>query len=276
LVVKLGSSSVVDPTGWPDASALWQFCMQVRQILTMGHEVVVVSSGAVATGTALLGSASRPRSVRAAVGQAHLIGLYRRFLGPRAVAQLLVLRHDLELGATSLRSTLEALLGSDVLPIVNENDAVSRPDNAIGENDQVAAQLAVLMAAHRLVILSDVDGLYPPGGQDGDAPLPHLDWAACADWLQSLGAEPAPVGSPWGRGGLAAKLQAALLAAAARVPTVVACGRRPRVLLDLVEGRPVGTWIGPTTVAGLRVEPRGPVSVVGGEDAHGDAGSSGL
>jgi glutamate 5-kinase len=273
LVVKLGSSSVVDSTGWPDARALWQFCMQVRQLLTMGHDVVVVSSGAVATGTALLGSTSRPRPVRAAVGQAHLIGLYRRFLGPRAVAQLLVLRHDLERGAAALRATLEALLAAGVLPIVNENDAVSRPETAIGENDQVAAQLAVLMAAHRLVLLSDVDGLYPPGGSDGDPPLPHLDWASCADWLASLDGNAVPSRSPWGRGGLGAKLQAALLAAGADVPTVVARGRSPRVLLDVVEGRPVGTWIGPAPPASWPREHRAPVPALGGEEAHGDAGS---
>jgi glutamate 5-kinase len=260
LVVKVGTSSLVGPDGLPEPAAIWQLCMQIRHLTSLGHQVVLVSSGAVATGTALVGHAGLSRQALAAVGQAHLIGLYREFLGVRTVAQLLVLKPDLEPPGTELRQTLLDLLNARVLPVVNENDVVSRTETAVGENDTVAAALACLVQADLLVLLSDVDGVYdePPG-----AFLPHLDLDEARRWL-SGGSRRLTAGSRWGRGGMQTKLEAAVRAGEAGIPTVIARARRARVLQDLVDGMPVGT----------RVEPCAAVNTVSAngawkEESHG-------
>lgn len=246
LVVKVGSSSLVGPDGWPDSTVIGQLCLQIRRLMAEAHEVVLVSSGAVATGSALIGARSSNRSAQAAVGQAHLMGVYRRFLGTRSIAQVLVLKPDLEPQTPSpLRYTLEDLWAAGVLPVVNENDVVSRPDTELGENDRVAALLARLVQADVLVLLSDVDGVYEtlPGARGPSRPLSRLDWTAIEALLEAS-PESLAKGSSWGRGGMRSKLEAAMHVARDGIPTVIAHARQPQVLLEVARFASVGTWIG--------------------------------
>jgi glutamate 5-kinase len=264
VVVKVGSSSLLDADGAPEPAAVWQLAMQLRYAMTAGHQAVLVSSGAVAVGEALLGGSGASREARAAVGQAHLIGLYREFLGARMVAQVLVLKPDLTgPGDVGLRQTLEDLLAAGILPIVNENDVVSRPHTAVGENDAVAAAIARLIGADLLLLLSDVEGVYDP---DGVPPtlIAELDPDGARRLLAAGTDGVVARSSRWGRGGMRTKLQAAVEASLAGIPTRIARARRPRVVLEAVEGMPVGTLVRPLSVAPAATAFRGEEDWYGG------------
>ncbi|MGB3731259.1 glutamate 5-kinase [Microbacterium sp.] len=244
IVVKVGSSSI-------SGEASWRIPLIV-QALSMAHrrgvEVVLVSSGAIATGIPVLDLGSRPNDLAtqqaaAAVGQNMLVFRYQEALRPfRIVAgQVLLTTGDLEnpTPRSNARRAMDRMLALGVLPIVNENDTVATQEIRFGDNDRLAALVATLLHADALVLLSDVDSLYTKPPMDPDAE--PIDVVAADADLTGLEFGASVVNSV-GTGGAATKVSAARMAAAAGIGVLVTSA-------DLVgkalEGAPIGTWFEP-------------------------------
>jgi len=247
IVVKVGSG-VLTRAGTLRPGVVSRLAAEVAGLLDAGRQVVVVSSGAIALGSRILGWDHPGRSIpekqaAAAVGQISLSELWRKRLRRhgREAAQVLVTRADLDDRERFLnaRHTLLELLRLDVVPVVNENDTVATEEIRFGDNDNLSATIVNLVGADLLVILTDVDGLYaePPGakGPTGepidvvDALTPEIERAAAGS------------GSAFGRGGMITKLQAVRSAAASGAASVLASGRRPGTLTRVAAGEPEGT-----------------------------------
>jgi glutamate 5-kinase len=245
LVVKVGTGLIADGSGRLEALA--DEIAEVRR----GREVVLVTSGAIATGTGRLGLGARPRSIpekqaAAAVGQSALMWRYEAAFKKHGivVGQVLLTAHDIGDRARYLnaRNTLLALLRYQVLPIVNENDTVAVEEIKVGDNDNLSALVASLIEADLLVLLTDVDGLFreDPVGNPAAQVLETVE--AVTHEIERLVWRGSGEGSV---GGMATKLQAAQKAAAAGVPMVIANGRRAGTLERLLKGEPVGTYFVP-------------------------------
>jgi glutamate 5-kinase len=240
LVVKLGSSLVAGPGGRVRRSVLRARGREIGRLVRGGEPVCVVSSGAIALGLPRLGLARRPRSVpqlqaASALGQARLQAAWDEALSPLAAAQVLLTAADVGERATyvNARRALEALFRLGAVPVVNENDATATDEITFGDNDALAAQVAVLLRARLLVLLTEVDGVYSRAPGTPGAEL-------IAEGTQ---AREAALGdsSPLGRGGMRSKVLAAELAAAAGIPTVIAGGAGVSVLEPILAGEPRGT-----------------------------------
>jgi glutamate 5-kinase len=250
LVVKVGSGLVTSPGRGADPDRIGALANEIAAV-RQGREVVLVSSGAIATGMARLGFTERPQTIpekqaAAAVGQSALMWHYEAAFRPHAIAvgQILLTAEDIGDRARYLnaRNTLETLLRLGVLPVVNENDTVAVDEIKVGENDTLSALVAALIGADLLVLLTDVDGLYT-GDPSVDAEARKLDTVETITdditrlvWKRSGGVSV---------GGMATKLAAAQKAAAAGIPMVIAGGREPGALLRLLAGEPVGTYFAP-------------------------------
>ena len=247
-VIKVGSALLTNDGLGLDPHVMKTLTRQLASLHALGHEVVLVSSGAIAAGLVRLNLAERPREIHlsqaaAAVGQSALVRAYEDCLGPHGVvtAQILLSHADVRARDRYLnaRSTLNTLLGMGVLPIINENDTVVTDEIRLGDNDTLAALVANLVDAEALLILTDQDGLMDRDPrQDNDAKL-----IASADVhdpdLDAIAGE----GSALGRGGMATKLSAARLAARSGTSTIIANGRLPDVISKVVEGELVGTFL---------------------------------
>jgi len=250
LVVKVGTGLITLPGTGPDPGRIGTVAAEIAGVRP-GREVVLVSSGAIATGMARLALAERPRSMpekqaAAAVGQSALMWHYEAAFKPHGipVGQVLLTAQDIadRVRYLNARNTLLALLGFGVLPIVNENDTVAIEEIKVGDNDNLSALVASLVEADLLVLLTDVDGLHT----EDPAVSPT---AVKIDTVETITAEierlarTRPPGTSVG--GMATKLQAAHKAATSGVPMVIADGRRPGVLAAILRGEPVGTYFVP-------------------------------
>ena len=240
VVVKLGSGLVAGPGGRVRRSLLRARGREIGGIVRGGEPVCVVSSGAIALGLPRLGLARRPRSVAqlqaaSALGQARLQAAWDEALAPVPAAQVLLTAADVGDRTTyvNARSAIGALLRLGAVPVVNENDATATDEITFGDNDALAAQVAVLLRARLLVLLTEVEGVYSraPGtpGAELIAEGTHARNAALGET------------SPLGRGGMRSKVLAAELAAAAGIPTVIAGGTGESVLEPILAGEPRGT-----------------------------------
>jgi glutamate 5-kinase len=253
VVVKVGSSLVTDEGRGLDAGAIGDWCRQLAALAREGREVVMVSSGAIAEGMKRLGWATRPRELpelqaAAAVGQMGLAQVYERRFAEHGLtsAQVLLTHADLADRERYLnaRSTLLALLGLKVVPVINENDTVVNDEIKFGDNDTLGALVANLVEADALVILTDQRGLYSADPrQDPAARL--IERAQAGD--ESLERMAGGAGSAIGRGGMLTKVLAAKRAAGSGASTVIAWGREPDVLLRLAAGEAIGTLLEATT-----------------------------
>jgi glutamate 5-kinase len=240
VVVKLGSSLVAGPGGKVRRSLLRARGREIRHVVEGGEPVCVVSSGAIALGLPRLGLDRRPRNVArlqaaSALGQARLQAAWDDALAPLAAAQVLLTASDVGDRTTyvNARNALTALFKLGAVPVVNENDATATDEITFGDNDALAAQVAVLLRARLLVLLTEVEGVYSRApGTPGAELLTEGAQAAGA----ALGAT-----CPLGRGGMRSKVLAAELAAAAGIPTVIAAGTGGSVLGPIVAGEPRGT-----------------------------------
>jgi glutamate 5-kinase len=240
VVDKLGSSLVAGPGGTVRRSLLRARGREIRHVVEGGEPVCVVSSGAIALGLPRLGLDRRPRNVArlqaaSALGQARLQAAWDDALAPLAAAQVLLTASDVGDRTTyvNARNALTALFKLGAVPVVNENDATATDEITFGDNDALAAQVAVLLRARLLVLLTEVEGVYSRApGTPGAELLTEGAQAAGA----ALGAT-----SPLGRGGMRSKVLAAELAAAAGIPTVIAAGTGGSVLGPIVAGEPRGT-----------------------------------
>jgi glutamate 5-kinase len=247
VVAKIGTASVTDDRGHISIDAIAKLVDEVAALRTSGHEVIVVSSGAVAAGVAALGMSDRPADMRtlqavSAVGQARLVESYDAQLARHGLvgAQLLVDPYDFveRMQYLHLRTTLDRLLELGVVPIVNENDAIANDELRYGDNDRIAALLAHSVRADVLVLLTDMDGVYTADPRvDTAARLVPLVGADDPMLAISAGAG----GSGRGSGGMASKLTAARIASWSGIRCVIARATSPNVLVGAASEELVGT-----------------------------------
>lgn len=247
-VVKLGSSLLTDHGTALNAAWIGGMATQIQNLRADGHEVVIVSSGSVAAGVARLGLPGRPEDLAmlqaaAAVGQPDVMGAWSDGFAAHGVqvAQLLLSHEEARQRDRYLnaRATLRALLDQDVVPIINENDSVATDEIRFGDNDRLAAMVADLVDAERLILLTDQWGLHT-GNPLSDASARRITRALADDpALDSM----AGGGGAVGRGGMVTKLLAARQAARSGIDTWVVNGRTPGVLADVARDQAQGSCL---------------------------------
>ncbi len=251
VVVKVGTSTLAHPTGCLNIRLVETLCKTLSDLKNAGHQIVLVSSGAIGMGVGKLQLGRRPsdmatKQAAAAVGQCELMYTYDKLFTEynHTVAQVLLTGADIEDPARrgNIENTLERLLELGALPIINENDTVSTAEIAavstLGDNDTLAAIVAVSVKAGLLVLLSDIDGLYTADPhRNADAALIH-EVKAVTPELEALAGG---AGTGQGTGGMVTKLAAARRVTAKGIPMVIANGADPLCLYDIIEGKPMGT-----------------------------------
>ncbi|BBF75277.1 glutamate 5-kinase [Lacticaseibacillus paracasei] len=254
LVVKIGTSSLIHPNGKVNLQTIDRLAYALTALNNQGYELVLVTSGAIGVGMAELGMSKRPAVIAeqqalAAIGQSELMTLYtQRFSDYGAKIGQLLLTHDVfdyPMNRQHVLDTIDALLAQQVIPVINENDSVAVDEldhrTTFGDNDQLSALVAKQIGVDLLVVLSDIDGLY-----DRD-PNRHPD-AALMPTITQLSAKvlAAAGGSStrFGTGGMVTKLKAAKTMMRAGKQMVLASGRDPRIVLQILAGDSVGTWFG--------------------------------
>jgi glutamate 5-kinase len=249
-VIKIGSALLTADGHGLDHAAITGWVTQMATLRARGIELVLVSSGAVAEGMMRLGWSKRPHALfeqqaAAAVGQMGLVQAYESCFRQHAIhtAQVLLTHEDLTDRQRYLnaRSTLCTLLGLGVVPVVNENDTVVTDEIRFGDNDTLAARVANLVEADSLVILTDQAGLFDRDPRQHPEAVLICDASASDTALERLVGEAGSLG----RGGMLTKLRAARLAARSGAATVIASGREPDVLLRIVDGAGLGTFLQP-------------------------------
>ena len=247
IVIKIGTSTLAHPTGHLNIRRVEELCKIISDIKNSGHEVIMVSSGAIGMGVGKLGLRSRPTDIptkqaAAAVGQCELMYTYDKLFSEynHTVAQLLITGDDVKNDArhNNFSNTLDRLLELGALPIINENDTVSTDEIVIGDNDTLAAIVAESVKADMLVLLSDIDGLYTADPhKDPNARLisriSKIDDAILALAGGSSGSQ--------GTGGMVTKLQAARICLSCGCDMVIANGSDPMNLYHILDGKTVGT-----------------------------------
>ena len=247
IVIKVGTSTLAHATGRLNIRRVEELCKVLSDLKNFGHEVILVSSGAIGMGVGKLNLKSRPQDIptkqaAAAVGQCELMYTYDKLFSEynHTVAQILLTGYDVrnEESHSHFCNTLSRLLEMGVLPIINENDTVATEEIVIGDNDSLAAIVAVSARAELLVLLSDIDGLYdkdPHSASDAKL-IPVV--SALTDEIMALGGK---AGSGLGTGGMATKLQAARTATEAGCDMIIANGSDPHVLYGILDGESIGT-----------------------------------
>ena len=247
IVLKLGSSVVADGDGTPRMEVLANVCDRLSELHADGVEAIVVTSGAIARGMRVMSLPQRPTSVgelqaASAVGQGKLYRIYDELLRERGVTSAQVLLTFFDMSARThylnARQTLTTLLEWRVLPVINENDTTATDEISFGDNDFLAAQVAVLVAADELILLTDIDGLFTAD------PRVHPD-ARIVGSVSDFGAldelEIGHTTSPLGSGGMRSKVVAAEMATAAGIDTTICNGLRPEALRAVLAGEQQGT-----------------------------------
>ena len=247
IVIKIGTSTLAHPTGHLNIRLVEQLCKVVSDIKNAGHEVILVSSGAIGMGVGKLGLLQRPKDIptkqaAAAVGQCELMYTYDKLFSEynHTVAQLLITGADVDnpIRHNNFRNTLNRLLELGALPIINENDTVATEEIVIGDNDTLAAIVAKSVDADKLILLSDIDGLYTadPHKDPNAKLLTHI--RVLTDEIMALGGGSA---SSQGTGGMATKLHAAKICMDCGCAMVITNGSRPNDLYDILDGKAIGT-----------------------------------
>jgi glutamate 5-kinase len=254
LVIKIGTSSLAGPgLGQFALSTVANLVETLCTLRSQGHQVVLVSSGAVGIGCRRLDLLERPKTLAmkqavAAVGQGRLMRIYDDLFSAlnQPIAQVLLTRSDLAQRSRYVNSyrTFRQLLKLGVIPIVNENDTVAVEELKFGDNDTLSALVASLIGADWLFLLTDVDRLYSadPRSHPDAQPIHFID---DPETLKALKAGAGGQGSAWGTGGMLTKLEAAQIASTAGVRTVITDGRQPGNLLKVLNGEAVGTQFAP-------------------------------
>ena len=247
IVVKVGTSTLAHATGRMNIRHVEELVKVLSDLKNAGHQVILVSSGAIGMGVGKLNLPGRPgdmptKQAAAAVGQCELMYTYDRLFTQynHTVAQILLTGDDVEHPARreNFENTLERLLQLGALPIINENDTVATAEIKVGDNDTLGAIVAKCAGADLLVLLSDIEGLYTadPRRDPGARLIPVVE--SVTPEIEALAAG---AGSDLGTGGMATKVRAAKLVTAAGCQMVIANGARPEVLYDIADGKAAGT-----------------------------------
>ena len=247
IVIKIGTSTLTYQNGCVNIRGIEQLCRAISDIKNAGNEVILVSSGAIGMGVGKLNLKERPSDIAgkqaaAAVGQCELMYIYDKEFANynHTVAQILLTAPDLkcEDRHKKFENTMTKLLELGVLPIINENDTVATEEIVFGDNDTLAAEVAVSVGADLLVLLSDIDGLYTKDPHKfSDASL--IDEVfEITDEILALGGG---AGSSLGTGGMQTKLNAAKIATAGGCDMIIMNGSYPETLYSIIDGDRIGT-----------------------------------
>ncbi len=247
IVVKVGTSTLAHATGHLNIRCVEALCRVLSDLKNSGHEIVLVSSGAIGMGVGKLNLRERPtdmptKQAAAAVGQCELMYTYDKLFAEynHTVAQILLVGEDVEnpVRHQHFQNTLFRLLELGVLPIVNENDTVSTEEIGIGDNDTLGAIVATSVNADLLVLLTDIDGLYTadPRTNPSACLIPFVDTIT-----EDIMALASGSGTALGTGGMHTKLYAAQRCMEKGCDTVIAHGANPEILYDIVDGKSCGT-----------------------------------
>lgn len=247
IVVKVGTSTLAHAGGRLNIRHTEELCKILADLKNAGHELILVSSGAIGMGMGKLSLTERPKDIptkqaAAAVGQCELMYTYDKLFSEyhHTVAQLLLTGSDFKNKERNrnFRNTLLRLLDLGALPIVNENDTVATEEIKVGDNDTLSALVATGVGADLLILLSDIDGLYTADPhKNADAKLLHVVEELTPDIMALGGGSDSGLGT----GGMATKLTAAKLCTECGCDMVIANGASPALLYDIVEGKNVGT-----------------------------------
>lgn len=247
IVVKVGTSTLAHPSGLINIRRVEELCKVMSDLKNAGHDIILVTSGAIGMGAGKLQLSERPRDVAAkqaaaAVGQCELMYTYDKLFSEynHTVAQLLMTGSDFENEERHInfKNTMDKLLEFKALPIINENDTVATDEIKVGDNDTLSAMVAVNVNADLLILLSDIDGLFTADPHnDPDAKLISVVSEIGEDILALGGGE----GSGLGTGGMRTKLHAAEICTENNCDMIIANGKDPNVLYDIVKGKAVGT-----------------------------------
>jgi len=247
ITVKVGTSTLTHKTGRLNIRRVEELCKVLSDVKNAGHDIVLVSSGAIGMGVGKLNMADKPQDMptkqaAAAVGQCELMYVYDNLFQEynHTVGQILITGEDL---ADSVRhenftNTLNRLLELGALPIINENDTIATSEIAVGDNDTLGALVAASVKSDLFIVLTDIDGLYTADPRrDPNAQLISEVTEITKEMLQGAGGQ----GSSLGTGGMATKLSAAKIAMDAGVDMIIVNGASPEIIYDAVGGRSVGT-----------------------------------
>ncbi len=244
IVIKVGTSTLTHQSGNLNIKRMEDFCKILADLKNAGHEIILVSSGAIAMGVGKLPITKKPDDIPgkqacAAVGQCELMYTYDKLFGEynHTVAQLLMTASDFqkEKRLRNFINTMERLLDLGVLPIINENDTISVDEIKIGDNDTMGAIVAANCQAELLIILTDIDGLYTADPRENpDARLVPVVEKITPELEAAAGGS----GTARGTGGMVTKIKAAKIATQAGMNTVIINGDRPQALYDVVNGNP--------------------------------------
>lgn len=247
IVVKIGTSTLAHSTGHLNIRRVEELCKVISDIKNAGHQVIVVSSGAIGMGVGKLGLRTRPTDIptkqaAAAVGQCELMYTYDKLFSEynHTVAQLLITGDDVanETRHNNFSNTINRLLDLDSIPIINENDTVATEEIVIGDNDTLAAIVAQSIKADKLILLSDIDGLYTADPHTNpEATLIQRANKVDDTIIALAGGSNCALGT----GGMVTKLQAAKICLSCGCDMIITNGNAPANLYDIIDGKPVGT-----------------------------------
>lgn len=253
IVVKVGTSTLTYDNGNMNFTRMDKLVQVISDLANQGKEVVLVTSGAIGVGVGKLKLKEKPKTVRgkqavAAVGQCELMHIYSKFFSEygHVVGQILLTRDvvENETGRHNVINTFNTLLEMGIVPIVNENDSVSIEEiesgknRVFGDNDTLSAIVASLISADLLIILSDIDGFYTSDPRkDPDSKIIHTIDAITPQLEECAGG----VGSQRGTGGMVTKISAAKIATSSGVNMVIANGKAPELIIDIVNGEEIGS-----------------------------------
>lgn len=247
IVIKLGTSTLTHKAGLLNIRRMQHLCQVISDLKNAGHEIIMVSSGAIGMGIGKLGITARPEDIptkqaAAAVGQCELMYTYDKYFSDynHTVAQLLITGSDVEdaVRFQNFKNTMERILDLKALPIINENDTISTTEIEIGDNDTLAAIVAESVHADLLILLSDIQGLYTADPHNNPDAKLITDVYELTEEILAAGKG---AFSALGTGGMSTKLQGAKIATNAGCHMVIANGENPDSLYDIVAGKPVGT-----------------------------------
>ncbi|MGN1130915.1 MAG: glutamate 5-kinase [Ruminococcus sp.] len=247
IVIKVGTSTLAHSTGLLNIKRVEQMCKVISDLKNAGNEIVLVSSGAIGMGLGKIGLTKKPSDIptkqaAAAIGQCELMYTYDKMFSEHnhTVAQILLTGAfvAIEDYGKNLKNTFSRLLELGVIPIVNENDTVTTDEIVIGDNDTLGATVAIEVNADLLIILSDIDGLYTGDpNKDHKAELIKVVPKITSEIESLAGSE----GSSLGTGGMITKIKAAKAVTENGIDMIIANGKNPDILYDIVEGRGICT-----------------------------------
>ena len=251
IVIKVGTSTLTHSNGRANLNSIERLCRAISDQMNQGHEIVLVSSGAIGIGMGRLRMEKKPQSIRekqaiAAVGQCELMTLYSRFFSEYnyIAGQILLTKDDIDdkITCDNISNTFSCLIEKEIIPVVNENDTVSTReiyhDGTFGDNDTLSAIVAGVVKADLLILLSDISGLYNCDPRlDSNAKLISTVLSITPEIEGYAGGS----GTSHGTGGMKTKIEAAKIATGAGIPMIIASGKDPAIINDIMNGEMIGT-----------------------------------